>query len=232
MPFNLLIFPIVGGYYILIRCELFRYRQQRVERQKLIFNSIFAGILVLFISWTVTALISSCLPSLVELFRRYYPIKAPFFGTAVFSFFISIIFTELANLIVSEDKAISKAIHKIGNEFELLCEQCYRELEMIQITLDNDKCYVGWMQSLPVPNHSNFISILPVYSGYRNKETKELTFTTQYLDIYATFVRDGSVVDINDLTTTVIKIDSIITATKFDNEMYDRFIEAKATEAT
>ena len=94
---------------------------------------------------------------------------------------------------------------------------------MIQLTLKNDKSYVGWMKSLPIPTHSNYISILPVYSGYRTKDTKELVFTTQYLDVYASYIKDGDVLDIRDLTTQVIKIDEIVTANKFDQDMYDRF---------
>jgi hypothetical protein len=65
--------------------------------------------------------------------------------------------------------------------------------------------------------------MLPVYSGYRDKETKRLHFTTQYLEVYATYVRDGDVIDLRDLNTLVIKIDEIISASRFDPDMYERF---------
>jgi hypothetical protein len=133
------------------------------------------------------------------------------------------VFAEVSNWIVKKEKRVSDAIDKIGNEFERLCESCYREADMIQVTLKNDKCYVGWMKSLPIPTHSNYISILPVYSGYRTKEKKELVLTTQYLDVYASYIKDGNVFDIRDITTQVIKIDEIVSANKFDPDMYDRF---------
>ena len=38
MPFNLLLFPLVGGYYILIRFEYFRYIQYRLESQRININ--------------------------------------------------------------------------------------------------------------------------------------------------------------------------------------------------
>lgn len=223
MPFNLLIFPIVGGYYLLIRSEFFRYKQQRVDRQKLIFNSVLAGIVLLCISWVFTGVISSLRPEDVSWIRNHYPLKQQYFGTAFCSFLMAIIGTELTNILVSEDNQISRAIDSIGNEFERLCESCYRNTQLIQITLKNDKVYIGWMKALPIPSHSSYISVLPVYSGYRTKDKKTLELTTQYLDVYASYIQDGSVLDIRDLTTLVIKIDEIITATKFDDDMYQRF---------
>lgn len=226
-PVNLLIFPIIGGYYILIRSELFRYRQQRLEPQKLIFNSFLAGIFIMIASWIITWIVSGYFPVFVEAVRKYYPVQAAYFGTCIGSFLIAILFTELSNFVVSKDKRVSNAIRKIGNEFERLCESCYRDSDMIQLSLKNDKCYVGWIKSLPIPTHSSHIAILPVLSGYRTKETKELKFTTQYLDVYASYVQEGSVWDIKDLTTQVIKIDEIISANKFDVDMYDRFSNNK-----
>jgi hypothetical protein len=218
-PVNLLIFPIIGGYYILIKAELFRYRQQRLEPQKLIFNSFLGGIILMISSWIVTGIISYLFPSFTDQIRSLYPIKAEYFGTCVCSFLLAIIFTQISNFFVSKNKHVSKAIHKIGNEFERLCERCYRNVDMIQVTLKNDKCYVGWIQSLPIPTHSSYITILPVYSGYRIKETKELKFTTQYLDVYASYVKDGEVQDVREITSLVIKIDEIIS----DPDMYDMF---------
>src|SRR5882672_6316563 len=107
MPFNLLIFPIVGGYYILIRSELFRYRQQRIESQKLIFNSILIGIAMLFISWIITSTLAYFAPSIVESIRSYYPLRALYFGTALCSFILSVVLTEIINIFVDKDKSIS-----------------------------------------------------------------------------------------------------------------------------
>jgi hypothetical protein len=223
---NLFIFPILGGYYILIRSELFRYRQQRLEPQKLIFNSFLGGIILIIVAWVLTGLITYVFPTHVEVIKSYYPLKQQaYFGTCISSFFMSILFTEISNLVVNKDKRVSRAINKIGNEFERLCESCYRNIDLIQITLKNEKVYVGIVKALPIPSHSNYLRILPVYSGYRHKDTKKLEFTTQYLDVYATYVQSGEVYDIRDLTNLVIKIDEIISASKFDIEMYDRFLK-------
>lgn len=228
MPFNLLIFPIVGGYYILIRSELVRYTQQRIERQKLIFNAILGGMFMLFVSWIITSITTHYFPCWVNSIRVHYPLKSDYFGTAVCSLVLSVGLTELLNLFVDKDRAISRAINNIGSEFERLVDSCYRGAELIQITLSNGKCYVGWVKALPIPSYSSSISILPVYSGYRNNETKELIYTTQYLDVYASYVQDGIVTSTWGLTNLVIKIDCIVTAGQFNNEMYERFLRKDA----
>lgn len=224
MPFNLLLFPIVGGYYVVVRSEFYRYEQQRVDRQKLIFNSIFAGIVLLCISWTFTAFIFYIFPDAVQWVIDHYPLKQKYFGTAFCSFLLGVVGTEITNYFLNEEKRISKAIDHIGNEFERLCESCYRNTELIQITLKTEKVYIGWMKALPIPSHSSFVSILPVYSGYRDKDKKTMHLTTQYLDVYASYVQDGTYLDIRDITTLVIKIEEVATATKFDDEMYQRFM--------
>lgn len=222
MPFNLLLFPIIGGYYILIRSELFRYRQQRVETQKLILNSILAGIFLLAISWSLTSILKYTWPELVSKIVDFYPVKIKYFGTAVASFMLAVVITELTNLIVEQSKQISLAIRSIGNELERLCEYCYSHGELAQFTLKNDKCYVDWIQSLPIPSHDAYIRIFPVYSGYRHKDTRELVFTTQYIDVYEKLEKDENS-DIEEKMTLVIRIDEIITANLFKPEIYQRF---------
>lgn len=120
MPFNLLLFPIVGGYYVVVRSELYRYEQQRVDRQKLIFNSIFAGIVLLCISWVFTALVSYLFPDGVQWVRDHYPLNQEYFGTAFCSFLLGVVGTEITNYFLDEDSRISRAIDNIGSEFDCL----------------------------------------------------------------------------------------------------------------
>jgi hypothetical protein len=225
LPLSILIFPIVGGYYLVTRARLFQYRQQRFEQQRLIFNSFFGGIVLIVITWIITAMVEYLAPSLITVIQRYYPLQIEYFGTCVFSFLIAVLFVEASNAFVDKTQQVAQAIRKIGNELEKLCERCQTDKRMIQFTLKNDKCYVGWMLSLPVPTHSNYIVVLPVLSGYRSKLKRQLIFTTDYLDVYSTYVEDGSILDIRDITKLVIKIDDIITASSFDLETFERFTD-------
>ena len=224
MPFNLLLFPLVGGYYLIIRLERFKYIQQRLDSQKLLFNSVIAGSFLLILSFLISSLFIYFFPTQAEYLKAIPPLNRPYFATTLLSFFISIVITETGNLFIDRDLAISRSIDKIGNELELLVKLSFETDQLIQFTLKNDKFYIGWAETLPIPQRSNYIRIIPAFSGYRHKETKKLVFTTQYLDIYSAYIREGAVNSIEELNMNlVIKSDDILLANTFNIEMYERF---------
>jgi len=186
MPFNLLLFPLVGGYYFLITFKHFKFLHQRLERQRLLFNSVIAGSILLLFSFFITWAFTSLFPEFSARLKSNSPVDLPFFGTTVCSFLFGILSAQVGNLFIDGGKAISRAIKKIGNELELLLEDSIKNEFLIQVTLKNDKFYIGWVRALPIPQQSSYIVLLPAFSGYRNGNTKEMIFTTQYLDVYAT----------------------------------------------
>ncbi len=223
MPFNLLIFPLVGGYYILIRFEYLRYIQYRLESQRILLNSAFAGIILLVACFMLRTVVYLCFPSLLDQLGKLMLLQTTYFGTTSFTLVAAVLFTEIANLFVDRKKAIRKSLEKAGNEFELLLSSSFFDAHLLQFTMDNGKVYIGWVKELPKPFTTNYIRITPALSGYRN-EQKELIFTTQYLTVYASYISDGSVADQNELKTDlVLKVDKINSASFFDMEIYKRF---------
>lgn len=228
MPFNLLIFPLVGGYYICIKFRYLRYYQQRLDRQKLLFNSVIAGVFLLISTFIVRLIVEASFPGLTDRIYPFFPIQIPYFGTTAVTFVFAILGTEFVNLFISREKAIKRAIKLIGNEFELMLKHSFDSKRLLQVTLKNDKFYIGWVKELPLPSHSNYIRIIPAFSGYRDGE-KSLIFTTEYLEVYSLYMREGKIQDVRDLRTDlVIKIDEIITVNNFDHEMYERFNNVKS----
>lgn len=223
MPFNLLLFPLVGGYYILIRFELLRYIQYRLESQRILLNSAFAGIILLTCCFVMRGLVNIILPSVIQYLGEHMPVKSQYFGTTSFSLVAAVLFTEIANLFVNRKNAIKQSLKKAGNELELLMSSSFFDAPLLQFTMDSGKVYIGWVKEIPKPFTTNYIRITPALSGYRN-EKKELVFTTQYLSVYASYITDGSVSDQSELMTDlVLKVDKINTASFFDMEMYKRF---------
>lgn len=223
MPFNLLIFPLAGGYYFFVRFHYFRYLQHRADSQRLLFNSVIAGITLLIVSYFIQVAVEKMFPGCAHVLAGWLPLKIPYFGISTFTFLLAIAITEITNLFTKKVNAVAKAIAVAGNELEILFMQSFKAEQVLQITLKNNKFYIGWVSELPVPSKSNYIKIIPMLSGYRD-EKKELVFTTEYLGVYASYVREGKVKDIFELKTNIIiKIDEIITANLFDMEMYERF---------
>ena len=69
---------------------------------------------------------------------------------------------------------------------ELLFEKSVSDAKLVSITLKNNKVYIGIVTRYPEPHTKGerFVSILPIFSGYRDKETKRLAISTDYLAVY------------------------------------------------
>lgn len=94
----------------------------------------------------------------------------------------------------------------------------------ILVTCKSKKIYVGIVNQLGEPNESSLpnqeISIVPVLSGYRNKDDLKLTFTNDYNDF------SGE----TDLST-IIKVCEIESSSWFDVDIYENVNGNLATTA-
>lgn len=199
MPFNLLLFPLVGGYFIIANSEWFRYKTQRLQSERLIFNSVIAGCILLSLSFLLKYLGFLLFKDQLITIKSNLPIKQDYFGVTMCSFLIGVVGTYIANIFIDQTKRISAAIDEIGNDLEKLLKLSAEQRELIQVTLMNEKVYVGICARIPIPDKTSYFAIIPFFSGYREQETKEVDFTTDYLDVYAEYVKEGKITSIHDL---------------------------------
>lgn len=132
-----------------------------------------------------------------------------------------------------------KSVDKNGDELEQLLKKSDLEGETLLLTLKNDKVYIGFCEETPIPKKTNYLSITPILSGYRKKETKELVITTDYLKVVEKFIKDTElsegkeVEEITLETDIIIKQDEILTASIYKQDVYDAFNnEADTTHNT
>jgi hypothetical protein len=96
----------------------------------------------------------------------------------------------------------------------------------LQLTMSDGKFYVGILKQL-APNPiapGSFVRLLPYASGYRKKETKELVFTTYYVDVYAKLIEEPEFTEEQlDQFIKVLPFSRVISANHFDMHMYIRF---------
>jgi len=230
MPWNLLILPLVGGYYILTRSYFFKYKQQRLDRQRLVFESILIAVLLAILAYTLRLLALFFIPIDYLQFHEYLPLKLPFLGTSLLSLTISVAFSEIGNAFFDREKNIKRAIKLVGNEFELILKSSFSDSQLIQITLKNEKVYIGWVKELPIPSISNYIRIIPAISGYRNEERKTI-LNTHYLNVYSEYIQEGRITNIKELNVDLIISNiEIISVSYFDLEMYEKFNKLKSTQ--
>ena len=227
MPWNLLILNLVAGYYLLTRSYYFKFEQQRLDRQRLIFESVLLGVGLTITSYLLRVIFEYVSPEIFNVVYNELPIKTPFVGTSFCTIILSIVLAKGGNIILDKEKYIKKAIKDVGNEFELLMKSSFTNENLLQFTLDNDKFYIAWVKELPTPSISNYVRVIPALSGYRNAE-KDLIFTSHYLSVYSEYIKEGIVTNIKELNTDlVIDLGNIVTVSNFDLEMYHRFNRIK-----
>lgn len=252
MPFNSwILLALVGGYYFLTECKIYKYKYQRLESQRLLFSSILAAFCFLLASFVLIGLPFSllvhykkfdlensgiCIREWITLTKASIPFYQPYSELTIFAFFISIITTRALNWWYSSDiPLITKAIDNQGNDIERLVASAFLSSDLLCVTLKNSKVYVGYPSVMPDPSLvTTYISLLPVISGYRD-ESHKLIFTTEYLNVFKQLQDEGNAADEETETTeddldisevefvVTISVSEIVTVNKFDFDVYDKF---------
>lgn len=97
----------------------------------------------------------------------------------------------------------------------------------IQITLKNNKVYIGYSEIIPIPQKTNYLTLTPILSGYRD-DKKQLHITTDYFSVIDDFLNgldNEKLVTLN--TDVIIKQDEILTAGIYEQEIFDKFNSPK-----
>lgn len=186
---------------------------------------------MLIFTFSIRTLFEILFPNLVantfKFLNSYVSIShIDYLWTSLFSFLIAVFFTLLGNLFIKLFmgfiRPISYAVRKHGDEIEKLFRTSARTGELMQITLKNNKVYIGFTDIIPVPKETNYLKITPVLSGYRESESKILKITTEYFEVLDMFTSENSEFEIWDIDIS-IKQDEILTANIYDQRVFDMF---------
>lgn len=232
MPWNLLILPLAAAYYMLTRCLYFKFKQERLDRQRLLFEAILLGIILLLISVTFKVIINNIAPNLTDWCRRNNPIQAPYIEISVFTLLLSYFGTKIFNFGWRNVLYQVHAIEHFGTHLEKLIKESWINEELILVTLKNNKWYIGTPEFLPVPFLTKEIILKPVFSGFRN-ERHELIFTTHYLPIYLNFDPESED-DVKELMSlkVILNYEDIISASPYSKNLYDKLMKTSSEEET
>ena len=235
MPYNVFILPILTGYIILINFVLFKYKYQRLNSQRLLLSSILAGLIATSITLLIRAIIKIIFNNFETIIYNwlysFFPIKeVQYLWTSIITLVIFSSFTFIVNWYIIKNKGkayiLAKAIEEEGDEIEQLFKDSAITGELMQITLNNNKVYIGFTDILPEPKKTNYLKITPVMSGYRDSETKKLTITTEYFKVLKIFTSECPKFDIYDIDIT-LKQDEILTASIYDQNVFNLFNKPK-----
>jgi hypothetical protein len=225
MPTNLLLLPLLAGFWFVTRTHYLNFRTQRLDGYWLLLESSFFGVIFgVLARLFVVAIASSCWGSPLK--TAWATLSSiPYTGTAVASFCIGIVAPYLVNgiflLFGGIERARNLAIERHGTDLDKLLNAALASERKISVTLNNRKWYVGYVSRVPsLSPREAYVSILPVMSGFRNPETLEMEATTDYVPIYESGVDKNKFV-------VIVPIAAIASASLFDDEIYVRFMSQK-----
>lgn len=224
MPSNLLLLPLLGGYWFLHAFYYTRFRSQRLDGYRLLVESALVGV-ILSIIGRLAVLFLLRFPSAITAWVKVAPANVPFLGTAFGALFLGLCSPHLLNLflgmtrIMTKLDAQTKAIEHHGNHLLRLLHTASSEEKPIAVVLDNLKVYIGTVAAAPnLEPHDTYLAITPFYSGYRDRETLELVLTVDYLSVY-----ENQQLNADDFRV-VVPVTAIRMASLFDQAAYPAFL--------
>jgi hypothetical protein len=155
MPTNLLLLPLLGGYWFLHTLYYTRFRSQRLDGYRLLMESAFAGLLLTLVA-RVVVLFAHRWPLLQSVWSDIAP-SLPFLGTAAASLLLGIVAPYVLNVfldktgVMSRLDAPTRAIERYGNHLLRLFHAASLQEKTVSVALDNGKVYIGLVAAAPQP---------------------------------------------------------------------------------
>jgi hypothetical protein len=230
MPkFDLLLLPLLGGFWFLNIFNYTKYYHQRIERQRLIFNS---SIVAIFLS-VFGFIIDYIFPDINKLLDCLVPFDYSGFNQSLLIFLISPVMAILLNLIPRRF-LLQLAINRHGDQIEnIFWESLIQKNDndkLLMITTNFNKTYVGYVKTIQKPIGDSFVTLLPYFSGYRNKDTQELEITTDYFSIIKKMIEDKKLDEIDKKLGVTLHKSDVTLVSKFDQRVFDRFNNSDEVE--
>ena len=219
MNLGLLLIPALGGYYLLSRSHISRYWVARQSGYKLFFSAAIAGAVLLAAARLVaTALPADILSPFVPAWRDYAPFE--YAGTVAISAILAVAIPLVTNSFFDKNKRAMHAATAHGDLVECLIQEAVDSngRQLVEVSTKGSKCYIGFaLESGMAAAGDADIAIVPVASGYRDSETRELRITMDYLPAL-----QQSDLEIAEFRV-VIPLSEIASARRFDPDIYKLF---------
>ncbi len=231
----LLLLPLVAGYVFCQASFFTRFTVSREEGHRLYFRAVFYGVVLLVIGIFIRMLLIARCGAYENLEQSLLEIIAdqaftlpdnlsPFFVLAcIYSVALSPAMVLLSNALIwlfgLKSWFLRRAIQY--DDLERILFDAQQDEIPISLTIANRKVYIGFPLESPDPHAAGkSISLMPLISGYRDKDTLKLVLTTDYIPIYDKAKTASQKYDEFRL---VIPVDQVVSIGFFDFVAYKQF---------
>lgn len=174
--------PIVGGYFLLTWCYRTRYHLLRQTGYHVFFQSSVAGVGLVIAAYVIFISLNPFIEMVENLKTSVIPndprIVAP---VAIISVLLGLISPFGFNLLLREEEEAIRTARNYGNFIEVLIVESIHGGMEVELSLKNRKWYVGFpIKNEAIGSGGSDIELIPIASGYRDKDTLDLELTTEY----------------------------------------------------
>lgn len=192
---SFILIPLIAGHSFAITWAGSKYHAAREKGYRLYFRTALYGILLL-----ATASLTHLY--LIDTYSNYLTYLQNFLGAftlhtqtvahadvallsiGAITLLLGLILGHLLNLIPFS-KRFMLYLATENDDFERLVLRALRKLMPICVTMSNNKIYVGYVTGTIDPGvERTALRILPLLSGYRNKDDGTIIFNTSYHEVY------------------------------------------------
>ena len=230
MHWGLLLFPAIGGYWLLTHWNFSRYTVSRQSGYHLLFRSGAYGITLFMIAYGF-AWISRCawswnwLNEFVKFSDKYSP--DPLTTESILTLALALIAPFALNIVFREEAGLRRAVRDAGEHVELLIIDSADNGTPIEVTLENRRVYIGVALRSGVGNSPDAdAAIFPHFSGHRDEKTLQFTRDTVYTHIVSQHIRNRSTEELERFRI-VIPMARIVSARPFEQTVFDDFERAR-----
>lgn len=130
------------------------------------------------------------------------------------------------NLFCGKEKAAKKVAIDKGNLIELVIADSLEREEAVELSLKSGKSYIGFILKSEIMERGEFdVALIPIASGYRDKDTHMLKITTNYAPTIEECLKgDSAIPELLNEDFRIVFPDSEISSVRmFYPEVYRRF---------
>ena len=219
--------PAIGGYWFLTHLHYTRYRAARDSGYHLLFRSALVGVFLYVFAQGIVFTLNNWLPEVSALWQPYLP--DPYSDAAILSVALGFALPWAGNRFFNEAQAARKVAQDSGDFIELLIADSIESQELVELSLRNRKVYIGLALAGGIGKSvAGDVMLIPMNSGYRDKDTRELKITTHYAAVIKQSLEKQPALSDEDFRI-VIPMSEIVSARLFFPEAYELFQEIDET---
>lgn len=186
-----MLIPALGGYWLLVRADLSRFGIFRLSGYHLFFTSAFFGIVLYLAGWLVAVVAWRHLSGADAWLEKNLPF--PDFDAVVVSLVLAFALPMCINRWTDSSLVFEKDMRTRGHLIHLFLREAMQSGRLVELSMRNRKSYVGYVVErggeLP---HDSDVGLIPLLSGYRERNTLRVAFITNYSKIIGQCGKKGT----------------------------------------